>query len=558
MLKRRSVHQRRGNPQFTCVRSAMTRLFSCHSVVLMDESRLNSDVPEEELDDIEGRIPEPFPLVRYYLIASVTLVLVTFGLLTILSIRIERNSIINRLEDEASVAVQQLALDMSLAVSSVAGPDDELAEQFASRKTELDRATLNAVRGAPIVRIDLLTPQGELIYSTDKDAVTPITSGELQSAVSGANISRYIEDEPVTLFNGEGRDVDTVITAAPLSAEWSVGSGAPVAILVAHRDVTAAVAGATSSSTWLRLGSVAGPLLLLFLVLLWIVARGQKFTAQAREELSGMLRREIDIRQQLDLRNAELQQANRAKSQFLSMVSHELKTPLTAIIAFSNRLNKKLGPSLDDRESRQLDAVARNGRQLNGLIEDLLDVSAAESGQLKLSFEKLRLSELIQQSIDLSQPLMDSKSQSLIIDEAANDEVEIVGDMGRLQQAVTNLLSNASKYSPESAQIALSIEINDDDLELSVTDQGIGISDEDMKMLFSAFFRTSNAVSSGAPGTGLGLVVVRSIVEGHGGQIDVKSSMGLGSTFTIRIPLDAGKSQVIASDGLDILEDSAA
>lgn len=524
----------------------------------MDESRANSDIPSQDHVDIEGRIPEPFPLVRYYLIASVTLVLVTFGLLTILSIRIERNSIINRLEDEAAVAAQQLAFDMSLAISSVAGPDDVLSEQFAENESQLDRATLNAVRGAPIVRVDLLTPEGELIYSTDKNAVTPITSGELQSALGGTNVSRYIEDEPVTLFNGDARDVDTVITAAPLSAEWSVGSGGPVAILVAHRDVTSAVAGATSSSTWLRLGSVAGPLLLLFMVLLWIVARGHKFTAQAREELSGMLRREIDIRQQLDIRNAELQQANRAKSQFLSMVSHELKTPLTSIIAFSNRLSKKLGPSLEDRESRQLDAVARNGRQLNGLIEDLLDVSAAESGQLKLSFEKLQLDQLIEQSVDLSQPLMDAKSQSLSIENLPAQSVEITGDMGRLQQVVTNLLSNASKYSPENAKITLRVDHPDSAVELSVADQGIGISEEDMKMLFSAFFRTSNAVSSGAPGTGLGLVVVRSIVEGHGGQIDVKSEIGHGSTFTVKLPLDAGMMHDALDEESGAATDSAA
>jgi signal transduction histidine kinase len=187
----------------------------------------------------------------------------------------------------------------------------------------------------------------------------------------------------------------------------------------------------------------------LFLLLFWIVARGQRYTARAREELAGMLLRERKMSGQLDRQNVELQQANRAKSQFLSLVSHELKTPLTSILAFSSSLHKKLGPGLAEREARQLEALARNGKQLKTLIDDLLDVSAAESGKLQLRFEDVSPDRLAKEVIESVQPLFDARQQLVTFSADGVEGVTVNGDRERLHQVLFNLLSNASKYSPE-------------------------------------------------------------------------------------------------------------
>lgn len=495
------------------------------------------------------RLPKPFPLVRYYLLASVLLVIGAFAILNFSTQRIQSGTAINSLRQEAEADVERLVFDLSLAITSYVHPGDDLTTALHVQKSELDRDVINALSGMPIARVDLLTPDGVLAYSTDPEASVAISVGESRNVVAGNTFSRYEDDYKLKLFNGEPAEIATIITANPVNTEWSVDDTGPVAVLVAFSDVTEAVPSVTGAVAPERLAVLGGTMAALFVLLSWIVIRGHKFTTDARERLSAMLESERDIRNQLDIRNSELVEANKAKSQFLALISHELKTPLTAINSFANSLEKSIGSSLNERQSRQFDALSRNGMRLKLLIDELLDVSAASSGKLSLNFEDVTVGEVVTEAIQIARPQVDVRDQRLVV-LMKEPDLEFSGDPARLQQVMANLISNASKYSPVGSEIHVDALEYEGHACIQVRDTGIGISAEDQQRLFSTFFRSEEAVASGEPGTGLGMVVVKSIVEGHGGFVKVESDLGSGTTVRVDIPL-GGVAQGVSADDSD-------
>ncbi len=484
-----------------------------------------------------AKLPRPFPLVRYYLLASVLLVIGAFAVLNFSTQRIQSGTAINSLRQEAESDVEPVVFELSLAITEYLEPGEDLVAALQPRERELDRDVINALRGMPIARVDLLAPNGALAYSTDPSATAAISGDEAMQAIAGETFSRYDDDFSLELFNGESANIATVITANPLNTEWSVDSDGPVAVLVAFSDVTEAVPSVTSSVAPERLAVLGGTMAALFVLLSWIVIRGHTFTTDARNQLASMLETERDIRSQLDVRNTELEEANNAKSRFLGLVSHELKTPLTSIIAFAANLEKSIGSSLGERQAKQFQAISRNGFQLKALIDELLDVSAASQGELSLSIERVTAGEIVSEALEVVKPQIEERGQSLTIS-MDDPQLEFTGDPMRLQQVVSNLLSNASKYSAEGSEIGLSVQESSGHACIKVRDSGIGMSEEDLQRLFSTFFRADDAVATGMPGTGLGMVVVKSVVEGHGGTIEVTSEAGVGTTVKVDIPLD--------------------
>lgn len=519
----------------------------------MDKLRHSPGQPEAERDEVIGRIPKPFPLVRYYLIASVLLVVGAFAIINFSTQRIQNDTVITRLRSEAERDIARVMFDISVAITSYYHPGDDLATVFAANKQAFDRDVINALSGEPIPRIDLLSPAGELVYSTDPNATSALTVTDAIDVYAGQSMSRYMPKYSLTLFNGRSSEVATVITANPVNTEWSVESG-PVAVLVGFKDVTETVPASTVFIAPERIAVVAGTMATLFVLLSWVVVRGHRFTTTAREQLASLLDTEREVRSQLDVRNAELEEANMAKSQFLSMVSHELKTPLTAIISFTRSLNKSIAPTLDERQARQFDALHRNGKNLKLLIDELLDVSAASSGKLRLTFDHVTVDVIVSDAVQSVQEMFEKRGQALSVS-MPDPQLEFTGDHGRLQQVLVNLLSNASKYSPKNSGVTLDVFSSEKIITFQVTDSGIGISADDQKRLFSTFFRTEDAIASGAPGTGLGLVIVRSIVEGHGGDVNVESQPGVGTTISVSLPLTASipnAMQVFEDDQSDV------
>ena len=243
----------------------------------------------------------------------------------------------------------------------------------------------------------------------------------------------------------------------------------------------------------------------------------------------------IEAHGELEAQNRELERVNEEKTKFLSTVSHELKTPLTSMLAFADILKRNKNRHLSELELEHLTVIQRNGNRLSILIDDLVDIAKFDAGTLHISMNEFDIRDLLDDIVKSFEPIIEGKKQELHLI-APEGPIVINGDQARLAQVITNLISNASKYSPENTAVVVEANVAGNRLGISVSDSGFGISDEDQDKLFMPFFRAERDVASATPGTGLGLAISRSIVELHDGEINVESELGAGSTFWISIP----------------------
>ncbi|MDQ3915843.1 MAG: GAF domain-containing sensor histidine kinase [Actinomycetota bacterium] len=229
----------------------------------------------------------------------------------------------------------------------------------------------------------------------------------------------------------------------------------------------------------------------------------------------------------------KLREADRTKSEFVSMLAHELKGPMTTIMGFSETLKQQWGKVPDEKKLSILDIIAKETGRLSRLVNDLLDVSRMEAGTLRYDLSPISLAPLIDSIITVHTSL---SAQHLVVNDIPSDLPPVLGDNDRLRQVFINLLTNAIRYSPEGTAVRVSArELPDDGkIEVSVVDEGIGISDQDRDRIFSKF---SMLPKPGwvKKGTGLGLFITKGIVEAHGGRIWVESEPGKGSTFAFTL-----------------------
>ncbi len=230
-------------------------------------------------------------------------------------------------------------------------------------------------------------------------------------------------------------------------------------------------------------------------------------------------------------------EVERMQSEFVSLVSHELRTPLTSIVGYVDMLLDGDAGDLNELQLDFLSVVRRNSDRLTTLISDLLDVSRIESGSIKLRWETFDIKDLLRDLAGNLRPQFESKGQRLTLD-LSGGESNVSGDIGRLTQVFTNLLSNANKYTPEGGSVGVSTRQEDNRIEISIEDTGIGLSPEDQGRLFTKFFRSDDPSIRAISGSGLGLWLSKSLVEMHGGEISFTSELGKGSTFKVRLPLE--------------------
>jgi signal transduction histidine kinase len=237
---------------------------------------------------------------------------------------------------------------------------------------------------------------------------------------------------------------------------------------------------------------------------------------------------------QLEQQNLAIQEANRLKTEFVSMVSHELRTPLTSIQGYAELLLEDQRITEEQRET--LTIVKKNSDRLLGLVNDLLDLSRMEAGKLDLHRASLDLARLIPQVAGSLRPLIEAKRQRLDLD---LDEAlpAVWADQDRVTQILTNLISNAHKYTLVEGNITVAARQDDGFVRVDVSDTGIGLSPDDQARLFTKFFRAHERSPQAGGGTGLGLVISRLLVELHGGRITVSSAPGQGSTFSFSLPV---------------------
>jgi signal transduction histidine kinase len=240
------------------------------------------------------------------------------------------------------------------------------------------------------------------------------------------------------------------------------------------------------------------------------------------------------LRQELEDLNQKVQEANRLKTEFVTVVTHELRSPLTSIAGYLDLLLEEGSEGAEAREA-YLQIVKRNADRLLELINDLLDIARLEAGKLELKRLPLDLEGLIQEVSGALRPQIESKGQHLHLDLAASLPV-VTGDPERLTQILLNLISNALKYTPQGGDITVATCAERAGVCIAVQDTGIGLSSEEQQQLFTKFFRAEHPLAREAGGTGLGLAIARALVELHGGTITVVSTPGQGSTFNITLP----------------------
>jgi len=262
--------------------------------------------------------------------------------------------------------------------------------------------------------------------------------------------------------------------------------------------------------------------------------------AEARRALEEELRRK---NYELEQQNRSVAEANRLKTEFVSMVSHELRTPLTAIQGYVELLVE--GADIPDRERHEcLASVKSNAARLLALINDLLDLSRIEAGRIDLRCAAIDLKPLIEGAARSLRPLIEGKRQALTL-ELEDAQSAVWADADRVTQILTNLISNASKYTPEGGRITVTARRAGDFAHVEIRDTGIGLSAEQQAQLFTRFFRAQRRGPDRAGGTGLGLVITRLLVELHGGQITVSSAPDQGSTFSFSLPVAPAAAEVV-------------
>ncbi|MBD2355617.1 GAF domain-containing protein [Tolypothrix sp. FACHB-123] len=287
---------------------------------------------------------------------------------------------------------------------------------------------------------------------------------------------------------------------------------------------------------------------------------------QLQQELAERQQAEANLtaaNQKLAFSNQELARATRLKDEFLANMSHELRTPLNAILGMTEGLQDEVFGTINEQQRKALETVERSGSHLLELINDILDLAKIEAGQIELNCTQISISNLCQSSLAfIKQQALQKRIQLEI--KLPPKLPDLVVDERRIRQVLINLLNNAVKFTPEGGQITLQVNKITSDitisqipepnfLQIAVCDTGIGISPEDLPKLFTPFIQIDSALNRQYAGTGLGLALVKRIVELHGGRVGLTSELGVGSCFIIELPYNPA-ALLVPDHSADILE----
>ena len=363
----------------------------------------------------------------------------------------------------------------------------------------------------------------ELLLANDRDALARRALELATRLVGGAAGALFDSKRKVTASRGLSDAQIAELTGRVATLDRGVGRITLGG--VARAVITLPVAGLSSSSTLVVL---AGPFTPDF---------GGDETNRVQQLMSAFVTA-LDRRHlitELELTNSALKEANRHKSVFLANMSHELRTPLNAIIGFSELLTDARDGQFDDAtRKRFLSQILTSGKHLLGLINDILDLSKVEAGQMELRLQTVSVAEVVDQVAKTVEPLVAKKNITLRTN--VDGAGEVLADAGKLKQMLLNLVSNAIKFTPEAGTVTVGALRTDKGLEISVADTGIGIAEADMGQIFKEFHQIDQGPGRKHEGTGLGLALTKRFALLHGGDVRVASRVNEGSVFTLVLP----------------------
>lgn len=241
---------------------------------------------------------------------------------------------------------------------------------------------------------------------------------------------------------------------------------------------------------------------------------------------------------ELEMQKKLLDEASQLKSSFLSNMSHELRTPLNSVIALSSVLSRRLKKSIPDEEYSYLEVIERNGKNLLALVNDILDISRIEAGKEEITISNFTISELVGEIVEMLTPQAREK-ELVLLNHVEEGLPRVNSDMSKCTHIIQNIMSNAVKFT-NTGSVEIRAQMLDKDFEITITDTGIGISEDQLRYIFDEFRQADETTSRKYGGTGLGLAIAKKYAGLLGGTITVTSVLGEGSTFILRLPQNAG------------------
>ncbi len=257
---------------------------------------------------------------------------------------------------------------------------------------------------------------------------------------------------------------------------------------------------------------------------------------QKNDELREANKKLTEIHKEIAKKNLQLEKLNEDKNKFLGMAAHDIRNPVGVALSFSSMILELYRTGLDPEVEEYIGIIQQSSNFVLKLLDELLNVAVIESGELKLNLEKSNIVELTKRAITFNKIAADKKSMPINFNTNI-EELNINLDPVKIEQVLNNLISNAIKYSFPDSAIEINLEKKSDSVEISVQDRGQGIRQEELKSLFDAFVKASSKTTGGESSTGLGLSIVKKIVEAHNGEVGVKSIFGSGSTFYFTLPI---------------------
>jgi signal transduction histidine kinase len=435
-------------------------------------------------------------------------------------------TVTQRAYDSANQRAQVLA---QLAVQPLFRPDD-MTSGIPPDQLDVVDARLQKVTGSQSEQFTVWNRSGEIVYSAQRSRIgtSPVMPSGVRDALTGESSMADGPDRLAGAGHAEGPLVFRIYVPLRLQAQGAP-DGAIEVILPYDR-----LAAQIETDTHRLYAALLAGLALLYAIMFPIVFTSYRSRVTAMENEAQALRDRYVAEEAI--------RSSDAKSRFLANMSHELRTPLTSILGFAQLLEEKDFGPLTERQRRYVGNISSSGQHLLSLINDILDLSKVQAGQMDLAVDDVRVKAAVGDVVVLARPLAEAKGLNLVLEDGP--DAVIRADGRRFQQVLWNLLSNAIKFTPEGV-VTVRVLTTRTQARIAVADTGVGIPYEDQSRIFDEFTQLRAQRGHAQEGTGLGLALTRQLVEAMGGRIALESTPNAGSTFTVTLPLAPARTQAV-------------